>query len=178
VRAGVEASADRTRVTLGDAVIYEAAEGIAPGSPGWIVGPRGWVRASRFEATGPSAPGRCVYLSGEALLGAGQQAADWEFRVEDPAFRFGTGVISNAEDARSKWNVVGAGLTLYAPRGPEFGRARVTVDGAMAEEIDLHAEEPGASEIVYGALFDYGLHTLVIEPIAGRVPVDCLEVRF
>lgn len=178
VRAGVEAAADRTRVTLGDAVIYEATEGTEPGSPGWIVGPRGWVRARRFSATGSSDAGRCVYLSGEALLGAGQQAADWEFRVADAAFRFGTGVVSSVEDARAKWNVVGAGLTLYAPRGPEYGRARVTVDGAMTEEIDLHAEEPAASEIVYGALFDYGLHTLVIEPIAGRVPVDCLEVRF
>jgi len=137
------------------------------------------VYIDRFQITSePAGPATLTYLYTDALLGAGQQEADWQQVQQDPRFRFGIGAISKAANPRAKWNVTGSSFTLWAPVGPGFGQARVLVDGAPAGQIDFHADRDGPSRPLF-ILKDLppGCHALVLKGAAGAMPVDCLDVH-
>jgi hypothetical protein len=55
----------------------------------------------------------------EALLNAGNQDSDWEFK-RDSLFRNGKGAISKKTDAFAKWNFEGTKFEIYLPKGPMF----------------------------------------------------------
>jgi hypothetical protein len=134
------------------------------------------LRVTRFQVRGQARPAAIVYGGGEALLGAAEAAGDWEER-RGPLFRYGSGFVSRLPEARVKWNVVGRALALYAPRGPEFGTVEVRLDGRVAAVLDLRADLPEASQVIWrSADGEDGGHALVLVSKSGRMPVDALEV--
>jgi hypothetical protein len=86
-------------------------------------------------------------------------------------------LVSRKPAARVKWNVVGARLALFSPRGPEFGEVEVRLDGRIASVLDLHADRPEASGLVWRSAesSDEG-RALVLISRSGRMPVDAVEV--
>ena len=131
--------------------------------------------SSGFTARPGSA--RICFGAVEALLGAAEAAGDWEER-RDPIFRFGTGVVSRKPAARVKWNVIGSRFALFSPRGPEFGTVEVSLDGRMVALLDLHADQPEESRVVWrSSKLRDDFHALTLTVKNGRMPVDSLEVR-
>jgi hypothetical protein len=100
---------------------------------------------------------------------------DWRY-VVDERFRFGVGYESASTCARAKWNYYGAGFRLYAPKGPEYAKARVIVDGHPVEHIDLHAASVQPSQVVLEAALPVGYHAVAIVAEDAFIPCDCLEV--
>ncbi len=144
---------------------------------GIMVEPHSRLSVEKFHVSGQATPASLTYLYTEALLGAGENPAHWQERRE-PAFRHEIGVVSRREHARVKWNVAGRRMALWSPRGPEFGRAEVLVDGQPAGEIDLYAEHPATSQRVWAsATLRDGFHAVVLRGETGFLPVDCLEVE-
>ena len=135
------------------------------------------LRVDRFRVLGRSRPAGISFGAVEALLGSAEAAGDWEER-SGPLFRFGIGRVSRKPAARVKWNVVGGRLALFSPRGPEFGKVEVRLDGRVAALLDLYADRPEASGIVWRSAesADEG-RALVLISKSGRLPVDALEVR-
>ena len=142
-----------------------------------MVEPHSHLSVETFRVSGQPTPAHLTYLYSEALLGAGENPANWQERP-DAIFRYGIGSVSRRENARVKWNVVGRRMALWSPRGPEFGQAEVLFDGLVAGAIDLHLEQPAASKIVWiSATLRDGFHAIVLRAKAGRLPVDCLAVE-
>lgn len=129
-----------------------------------------------FQIRGKSSPARITFGAAEALLGAAESPADWEER-RDPAFRFGLGSASRKSAARAKWNVIGSRLELWSPRGPQFGKVELRLDGQVVGSLDLRAEQLEPSRIVWKspALRD-GFHALVLEVTDGILPLDSVDV--
>ena len=147
-----------------------------PGTLGLMVEAHSYLSVERIHVSGQPTLARLIYLYTEALLGAGEKPANWQERRES-TFRNGVGVVSHRENARVKWNVTGRRTTLWSPRGPEFGRAEVLVDGRSAGEIDLHTEQSATSQVVWtSATLPDGFHAVVLRATTGLLPVDCLEV--
>ena len=130
----------------------------------------------RFQIRGKAQPAPASFGSAEALLGAAESPRDWDER-RDSSFRFGLGHVSRKPGARAKWNVIGSRLQLWSPRGPEFGKVELRLDGKPEATVDLHAELPEASRVVWRspALKD-DFHALVLNAKGGPMPVDCVEV--
>ena len=130
-----------------------------------------------FELDHPIVAGTEHWLSTEALAGAGTglMSHDWEL-VRDAQFRFGEGYRSVRPDARAKWNYYGAGFKLYAPLSSPYAKARVSADGKTLAVVNLSSETPQRSTVVYEASLPVGYHAVVIEPVDGVIPCDCLEV--
>jgi len=138
---------------------------------------RSHARLSTFDVEGDLSPSTRRYLWTEGILGAAQQQKDWEVVKGDTRFTYGEGAINLTAPASAKWNVEGNQLTLYAPKGPTFGKAVLYIDGGLAGEVNYHgkSEEKSAPLFQSQRLAD-GRHTLRLEIIEGRVPVDVLEV--
>jgi hypothetical protein len=136
------------------------------------------VEVFRFEVEGESLPGGLFLLPTEALLGAGQNLADWD-EVRSPVFKFNEGFVSKGVNGRAKWNYHGRGFELWSPRGPAFGTADVIFDGKIAATLDFDA----ASETTSAPLFRLdsvpdGFHAVVLKGRTGRFPVDSINVMF
>ncbi len=164
------------RVECDGQTLWEGPLALQAGRVGLLAEPHSHLRVARFEVTGRVLPAWTPWLYTEALLGAGQSMADWEART-DPAFRYGLGVVSRGERARAKWNWRGSGFRLWAPRGPEYGVARLRLDGIPLAEVDLRASTVCASAVVceYSGLAD-GYHALTLEAGAGALALDALDV--
>jgi hypothetical protein len=147
-----------------------------PGALGLWVKPDTHLFVGQFKVRGSPLPARLSYLASEALLSAGEKLDHWEQR-RDPQFRFGLGLVSKETPARVKWNVTGTRLSLWSPRGPDFGQAEIRLDGQRMAVVNLHADRLAPSEPVWttGALHGR-FHALVLQSVAGSLPVDCLEV--
>jgi hypothetical protein len=148
------------------------------------------VAVDRFEVAGgegmdaPSAggggppgaaPAREMWLSTEALAGAGADPADWR-PAGGPAFVTGAGHESARPSALAKWNYRGRRFRLLAPRGPRYGKAAVAVDGAPAIEVDLRAPAEESSGPVLERDLPEGLHSVSLQAVEGAIPCDVLEV--
>jgi hypothetical protein len=148
-----------------------------PGALGLWVEPDSHLFVEQFKVRGEPLPARLSYLGLEALLGAGEGIADWEER-RGPEFRYGLGLLSKQEQARVKWNVSGSLLTIWSPRGPEFGEEEILMDGRRAAVVNLHAAKSMASRPVWtGERLPGRFHGVVWRALTGRLPVDCLAVE-
>lgn len=148
-----------------------------PGGIGFWVEPHTHLAVEKFEITGQPLPVRITCLAHEALLGAGETFERWK-EVHSAEFRFGTGLISRQTNAQLKWNVTGRRLTLWSPRGPEFGKVRVLLDGKPVAEVNLHAGHVMESQPIWTSDKLHGrFHALVCQSVDGSLPVDCLEVE-
>lgn len=148
-----------------------------PGAIGLWVEPHTHLFVEAFQIRGRTLPARLSYLGLEALLGAGENTTHWQER-SGPEFRYGIGLIAKQPQARVKWNVAGSRLTLCSPRGPDFGKAEIRVDGQPATVVNLHAEQPTPSQPVWTSQKLRGqFHGVVWQALTGLLPVDCLQVE-
>lgn len=148
-----------------------------PGALGLMVEPHSHLSVDKFQVSGQATPARLTYLFTEALLGAGEKPEDWQEQRES-RFLNGVGVLSRKENARVKWNVAGRRMALWSPRGPEFGRAEILLDGRSAGVFDLHADKPTDSQVVWTSpVLPNGFHAVGLRAQSGLLPVDCLEVE-
>jgi hypothetical protein len=161
----------------------------APGAIGLLVEPHSHLSVKQFRVAGEPVEGGLTYLYTEALHGAGDnilahtghlgessKPAGWQERHE-ASFRYGEGVVSLLPDARVKWNVIGTQMTLWSPRGPEFGKVEIRLDGQRKAVLDLHSSTPEPSRPVWTSekLPDAG-HAVILQSVSGVFPVDCLTV--
>ncbi len=169
--------ADTAQLEIDGVAAWSGALAQGPGAFGIYAGKHSHIRADQFLLTGVSGMPRLTYLYTEALLSAAQSLEHWE-EVSDARFRYGAGAVSKADTARAKWNFEGTAVTLYAPRGPDYGAAQLFVDGAPAATVDFRAGAPAASQPLFvRADLAEGRHTLVLEARQGRFPLDCIEVE-
>ena len=112
----------------------------------------------------------------EAILGAGGSGKDWR-ELRGSEFRYGLAALSKAPGARVKWNVEGRQFTLWSPRGTDFGRAQVKVDGRVLANLDLHAERLTPAWPVWKSpLLKDGPHAVVLTATDGLLIVDSMQV--
>ncbi len=150
----------------------------APGAIGLLAEPHSYLNVERFEVTGDPQSVTLDYLYTDALLGAGENAADWS-EVEAPAFRHGLGAVHKGDGGRAKWNVLASGITLWAPSDPGYGAFEVLLDGAPVAQISLYSEDPEPSKPRFrcDGLIP-GHHAVVLRALEGPLVVDALEARY
>ncbi len=148
-----------------------------PGAIGFWVKPNTHLVVKKFKVSGSALPAHLNYLGVEALLGAGESLDHWDAR-HGPEFRYGIELVSKEPHARVKWNGTGTSMTLWSPRGPEFGQAEILLDGLRRRPVNLYAEHLAASQPVWTSVPLRGnLHAVVWRALTGNLPVDTLEVR-
>lgn len=156
-----------------------ADEKIVQGDPGAIglwVEPHTHLSVEKFQVDGDPRPAKLSYLGMESLLGAGENLANWQQRTGSE-FRYANGLVAKQPNARVKWNVVGDQVTLWSPRGPEYGETEVRVDGRPLAVTSLYAAKPAPSQPVWtSAKLSGRYHSVVLRARTGLLPVDCLEV--
>jgi hypothetical protein len=131
---------------------------------------------SRFEIDGAFQPAVLSWLYLEALTGAGVKLADWE-AVHSPLYRFGTGAVRKTPGGRVKWNYRGRGFRLWSPKGAEFGRCELLLDGRKLADLDFHSQHDEPSKIIYTCDdAGDGYHAVILRSLEGRMPVDSLDV--
>jgi hypothetical protein len=149
---------------------------IGSGPIGLLVDPFSNIEVSRFEIGGPFQPAVLPWLYIEALTGAGVRMADWDV-VSSPLYRYGMGAVRKMPGGRAKWNFRGRGFKIWSPKGPEFGRCEILLDGRKVADLDLHADDQQPSRIVYTCDdAGDGYHAVVLRSTSGRLVVDSLDV--
>lgn len=110
----------------------------------------------------------------------------WEQDNRDRAWSGGTAAVSTAALARATFAFTGTRVTWIGFRGPQAGKARVFVDGALKTTVDAYATTEQISAVLFtSATLSDAAHTLAIEvtgtrnvmAIANYVVVDAFEVR-
>ncbi len=148
------------------------------GVTGIMLDPHSHLLTSRFEIRGKATQGRLAYGYYEALLNAGNQDNEWEFK-EDSLFRNGKGAISKGNSAFAKWNFEGNGVEIYLPKGPMFGTVAVAVDRQPEVNINLKNDKLLKSTVVFKSkTLKRGNHSVYLKTIDGPLPLDCIEVSF
>ena len=165
-----------TTLALDGKEVWKGMTKASVGAIGLMAESHSHVSVDRFTVAGKSQQNTLSYLYTEGWLGAGEKPADWDER-KDSAFRFGTGAVRREAGGRVKWNFIGAGFTLWSPKGPDYGTTEVWLDGALAATVDLHSAELLPSQPVFR---NTGLpdtfHAVALQPKSGRLVVDSLDV--
>jgi hypothetical protein len=140
------------------------------------VEPHSHLVVEQFAVQGKPQPAAINFLFSEAILGAGGSGKDWQ-ELRGPEFHYRLAALSKTPGARVKWNVEGRQFTLWGPRGPEFGKAQVKVDGRVLANLDLHAERLTSSQPAWKSprLKD-SPHAVVLTATEGMLVVDSIEV--
>ena len=85
--------------------------------------------------------------------------------------------ITKSDDAIFSYSFNGNEISVYATIGPEFGIAKVTIDGQEKESIDLNNTKVLCSQLVYTAKLSDGDHIIQIIPAdATPINIDYLAV--
>jgi hypothetical protein len=164
----VTAEVDGRRVWQGTLPIRE-------GPLALLLEPGSHLSVERLAVAGECRPAVWTFLCGEAIAGAGVSESDYR-RVRSAQFRFGRGALCPQPGERVKWNFRGRGFRLWLPRGPQYGRCVVWLNGAPIAALDLNAQtdEPSKPLLAREDLPD-GFHALVVRSESGTLPVDCLD---
>ncbi len=142
-----------------------------------LAGPWSHAQFDKLAITAETAPAEVDYLYTEALLGAAQNLEHWE-EVKDERFRHGIGAVSKQSHVEAKWNFEGDAFVLWAPKGPDYGKARILLDGTELAVIDFRSDTPQPSSAVLERHSLEGrYHALKLIPVEGHVPLDTLRVR-
>ena len=169
---------EETRLFMESTCVWEGNLLCGSGLFGLMAEPGAHAEVSRFVLDGARNSGTLAYLYTDAFVGAAQRLEDWEV-VEGEAFRFGVGAVSGEDSVEAKWNVEGAGVDVYAPRGPQYGAGTLYVDGHAMAPINFNAAENRLWEKVHSLTFHTpGRHGVTLRPVHGKIPVDTLEVRW
>lgn len=131
---------------------------------------------SCFEVEGTPLSYALRYSAREGVLAA-MHRPDWKsLRREE--FLTEQGYIGDREKW-VKWNFHGDGFRIYAPKGPDLGRAEIWVDGYLFATVELYSQREEASAVVYeeSGLPGETRHTVVVRGYEGQAfAVDILEV--
>lgn len=169
--------AEQLSLQFDGANVWEGPFAPNSGAFGLLLEPNSHVRVSKFAIDGELGPATRRYLWSEGTLSAAQLATAWEVMKDNPHFTYGVGAVSVADPVAAKWNIEGTRIALFAPRGPEFGRARLYIDGQHIIDIDYTATAPEASALRFEKDgLATGRHTVRLESTQGRIPLDVLEV--
>jgi len=165
-------------LSIDDRKLWEGHLTDNPGVIGIMLDPHSNLFASRFEVKGRPTKGKLSLGYYEALLNAGNQDTDWEFK-KDILFRNGRGAISKVDNAFAKWNFEGTRFTIYLPKGPTFGTVAIYVDGQAVGNVNLKSDTLINSKVVFKSeSLQRGPHAVYIESSGGRLPLDCIEISF
>lgn len=177
VEAGLAWTGAVARLSINGAPVWEGAWDTAAGSPALWAPSGGWARVEQFAVSGEQRPASIAYLCTEALLGAAQQEADWRYE-HTPEFKYGWGAVSVKNGVEGKWNFEGSACTLWAPRGPQYGKAEILLDGITQGIVDFSAPASQSSSAVFSVK---GLrsvfHALHVRVKEGAIPLDALEAE-
>ena len=141
------------------------------------------LTCSKFAVEGEAIPCKLTYQAYDAILGAGQRLADWKSAAQSGLTCISGRALLNAVESSGavriygKWNICGAGFTLYAPKAPTLGKMRVVVDGEVQATVDLYSENNIASAPVYTGKLTDGRHGIALYPETGAIVLDVLEVN-
>ena len=165
-----------TRLALDGKEVWNRATKASDGALGLLAESHSHVSVDRFAVAGMSQPNTLAFLYTEGWLGAGENPANWVER-KDPAFRFGAGAVCREVGGRAKWNFLGAGFTLWSPKGPDYGTAEVWLDGETVATVDLHSQQLLPSQPVFRktGMAD-SFHAVILQPRTGQLVVDSLDV--
>ncbi len=148
-----------------------------PGLVGLSLNPHTYLFVDRFLVHGQQISGTVTYGFYEALVNAGNQDEDWEFR-EDPVFLYGRGAVSKKDSSFAKWNFEGKGFEVYAPKGPEYGMVNIYLDGIWLDRVSLKdIREKKSSVIFKSQTLEMRPHAVYIESTGALLPVDCIKVE-
>jgi hypothetical protein len=163
-------------VTLDEKVIWKGFTKSRKGAIGLLVGQNSYLSVDRFFIFGSPSTAVLPMLFTEALLGAGQSMNDWELRASEQ-FRYNVGVVHKENGGRAKWNFHGQGITIWAPKGPDFGKVGLSVDGNHRGDIDLYAKSEVESSPVYSIdTLVSGFHAVVLKGTSGRLVIDSIDI--
>lgn len=188
-----QAAGGAVNVSCNGALVVENARVDPPGGASSLAG-RAGIYAARGTAVnvstfvvlegwvGASSSPPLALLAVDAMSGAGNLGGGWRSDTQSGMWRFGSGLICDAGapcERVAKWNFVGCGVALWAPRGvPGAGNMTASVDGDPPVSVDLAAAQPMPSTVVWtSAPLAAGRHALVVRA-SGNVslPVDSVDV--
>lgn len=182
-------------LAMAGAAVERAALPALTGRLALLLRPGARLRCRRLLVDGADEPAWIDLTCTVALAGAGAAAVDeddalaglaasgWNlagdsFRLlRSPRFRGGLGASHRGIGGRGRWDFRGDRARLWSVRGPDLGRVRVTLDGAPAGELDLHAADALPSAMMLELAMPSGLHVLALEALDHPLSVDCLQVR-
>jgi hypothetical protein len=126
---------------------------------------------------GKNQPGYFNWLYTEGLNNSGSNMKDWEIIENKALFTYGIGAVSKTDTACAKWSFTGSGFDLYCPKMETLGMAEIIVNGEMAGEINLHAETPEKSSVLFSMrTLPQRKNAIVIKGKNGKIALDCLRV--
>jgi len=135
------------------------------------------VEMHSFVVTGDNRPGYTDWLYTEGLLNSGSNMKDWDIIESKELFTYGTGAVSKTDTARAKWSFSGSGIDLFCPKLPALGMAQIIVNGESMGEIDLHAETPERSALIYSnRSLTQKKNAIVLKGKHGKISLDYLRV--
>ena len=174
---------------LGGGLALHAAQGLALHATEFALSEQVSEQVSERAARSEHSPVSWFLLPGEGMAGAGNAGTnvsvlrDWAF-VNGTAgrhFRAGEGFEhpGGSDLALAKFSFEGVGCRLWAPRGPRYGEATVSVDGEVPRRVTLRASAARRSEVVFEWRATPAVrarHALSLRWAAGAaLPVDSLE---
>lgn len=171
----IEQEARRVRVRCGEEIAFEAPLEAQPGRIELIADRGGFLRVFQLSVTGRRHAYWEDWLAVEAMAGAASAPGEWQPTTGEQ-FLYGVGAQSAKEGVRAKWNFEGRRCGLIAPTGPQYGSARVLLDGREVAEVSFHASEQRKAHPILGVTAGAGRHALVLVAKSGNVPLDVLRV--
>lgn len=146
------------------------------GTIGLLADKKSYIKVERFNISGKAQPATLSFLYTEGLLGAGQGLIGWQ-EIQSPQFRYQIGALCENENGRIKWNFEGTGFVLWQPKGAEFGKIEVFVDGNSYGIFDLYHDSSVPSQAILKITdLENSFHAVVLKSISGKLVVDCLDV--
>jgi hypothetical protein len=166
----------RTRISADGNELWSGQTCVTPGQIGLLAEAQTRLEVTRFALAGAGEPALARWHWWDAFLATGTRADEWETR-EDVGSPCGATAHHRIPGGRLKWNFFGTGVRWWAPRSPDQGRVRLSIDGQARGEIDLYSPTEMTSTSVFAcdALTDGG-HALVLEAVTGRLATGGLEV--
>lgn len=174
---GLTRRAETIAVAIDDKVVW-VGHASKDGALGWLLEPNSYLSVSRFSIVGNVKPASRRYLFTEGWLDAAEDPAHWK-QVRSTDFRYGLGAVSRGARGAAKWSVIGHRFTLYAPKGPNYGAIRVSLDSDLGTVVNLHATTAERSGPVWSGEAKFGdYHAVRVTPLTTLpIPLDSLEVN-
>jgi hypothetical protein len=165
-----------TTLALDGKEVWRGSMSASSGAIGLLAESHSHASVDHFAIAGKSEPSTLSFLYMDAWLGAGENPANW-VEQRDAAYRFRVGAVRRDDGGRAKWNFIGSGFTLWSPKGPDYGKVEVRLDGVAVVTVDLHSAQGQPSQPVFSktGLTDT-FHAIVLQPQSGRLVVDSLDV--
>lgn len=149
-----------------------------PGVVGIELDPHSYLFDNRFIISGEKVPCYVTYGFYRALVNAGNQDSDWNFKKKDSLFQYGRGAVAKKDSSFAKWQFYGKRFNIFSPKGPLYGTINIYLDGKLLKNISLRSYRLRKSSIIFqSAAISPGKHAVYIESLDGLLPVDCIKVE-